>query len=370
MRMSLFTQRAGVLVAMAVCLVAAPVRPQSEAVESTAEAWEPQPPMPDDYDWIKLTSGEWLKGEIVSMIDDTLEFDSDKLDLLELDWEDVEEIRSAEVMQVLTTGREVKTGKLLLEGDRVLVLGEEAPFERSQVITITAGEPKEINYWAAKVTVGSNLRQGNSDLGESSARVRIHRLTARNRVRLDYLGNYNTALEEVTANNHRASLGWDKILTDRFFVLPVVGEYFRDPFQNISRRLTLGTGVGYDLIDTARVDWRLMGGPGYQETRFETVDPEGSASESTPVLFGSTVADVEITSAIDFNYEYRFQIVNEASGTYNHHMVTGLEFELTSRLDFDVTLIWDRIEDPRPDSDGGTPEPDDFQLILGLGLDL
>lgn len=343
--------------------------PQPGSDGDTAEDWQPQRPMPDEFDWIKLTSGEWLKGEIVSMIDEKLEFDSDKLDLLELDWEDVEEIRSAEVMQVMMTGREVKTGKLLLEGDRVFVLGEEAPFERSQVITIAAGEPKEINYWAAKVSVGSNLRQGNSDLGESSARVRVHRLTARNRVRFNYLGNYNTALEEVTANNHRASLGWDKILTDRFFVLPVVGEYFRDPFQNISRRLTLGAGVGYDLIDTGRVDWRLMGGPAYQETQFESVDPEGSASESTPALFGSTVADVEITSAIDFNYEYRFQIVNEVSGTYNHHMLAGLEFELTRRLDFDVSLIWDRIEDPRPDSDGNTPEPDDFQLILGLGLD-
>lgn len=325
--------------------------------------------MPDEFDWIQLTSGEWLKGEILSMVDDKLEFDSDKLDFLELKWTDIAEIRSAEVMQVMLKRRVVKTGKLLVEGDRVTVIGEDTPFERSQVITITAGEPKEINYWSAKVSFGSNLQRGNSDLSESTARVRIDRLSARNRIRLDYLGNYNTAVEEVTANNHRASTGWDKFLSDRFFLVPLFGEYYRDPFQNIARRLTLGAGLGYDLIDTGKVEWRIAGGPAYQETRFESVAPQSPASESTPAFVGSTFAEVEINDSIDFNYEYRFQLVNEVSGTYNHHMVTGFEFELTSRLDFDITLLWDRIENPRPDADGTIPESDDFQLVLGLGLD-
>ena len=46
------------------------------------------------FDWIELTSGEWLKGEIKSMQNDKLEFDSDKLGLLTLDWEDVRQVRA------------------------------------------------------------------------------------------------------------------------------------------------------------------------------------------------------------------------------------------------------------------------------------
>lgn len=41
-----------------------------------------------EYDWIKLKSNEWLKGDIVSMYEDKLEFDSDELDLQVIDWED------------------------------------------------------------------------------------------------------------------------------------------------------------------------------------------------------------------------------------------------------------------------------------------
>ena len=33
-----------------------------------------------------LTSNEWLKGKINGMYKDSLEFDSDKLDVLETDW--------------------------------------------------------------------------------------------------------------------------------------------------------------------------------------------------------------------------------------------------------------------------------------------
>ncbi|MEN8164305.1 MAG: hypothetical protein ABFS37_09260, partial [Acidobacteriota bacterium] len=29
-----------------------------------SESWKPDPPMPDKFDWVQMTSGEWLKGEI------------------------------------------------------------------------------------------------------------------------------------------------------------------------------------------------------------------------------------------------------------------------------------------------------------------
>lgn len=47
----------------------------------------------------------------------------------------------------------------------------------------------------------------------------------------------------------------------------------------------------------------------------------------------------------------------------------GLEFELTSLLDFDITLVWDRIQDPRENSDGTFTEQDDFRLTFGPGFD-
>jgi len=54
------------------------------------------PPLydPEGYDWIRLTSDEWLKGDIIVLRDDEIEFDSDEMDDQVFDWEDVAEIHS------------------------------------------------------------------------------------------------------------------------------------------------------------------------------------------------------------------------------------------------------------------------------------
>jgi len=56
--------------------------------------FSPPDPSPLQYDWIRLVSGEWRKGEIELMRSDRLEFESDELDSLKLDWENVAEVRT------------------------------------------------------------------------------------------------------------------------------------------------------------------------------------------------------------------------------------------------------------------------------------
>jgi hypothetical protein len=46
---------------------------------------------------------------------------------------------------------------------------------------------------------------------------------------------------------------------------------------------------------------------------------------------------------------------------------TGLVIDLVGDLDFNVSWIWDHIQDPRPLEDGTVPEQDDTRLVFGLG---
>jgi hypothetical protein len=68
--------------------------------QSPSQPFQPTPPPPDKFDWIQLTSDEWLKGEFIALYDDAVEFDSEELEELTLDWEDVRVIRTARVVQV------------------------------------------------------------------------------------------------------------------------------------------------------------------------------------------------------------------------------------------------------------------------------
>ena len=62
--------------------------------------WREMVPQAVEYDWIQLTSKEWLKGVFESLYDDKVEFDSDELDLVVLDWEDVEKVRGHSIHSV------------------------------------------------------------------------------------------------------------------------------------------------------------------------------------------------------------------------------------------------------------------------------
>jgi putative salt-induced outer membrane protein YdiY len=337
------------------------------AAEET-DGWKPPPPMPDEFDWVQMTSGEWLKGEIIAMYDEDLEFDSDEFDLQTLDWGDIKEIRSVRVCQVRFLDGTIKTGTILLDGDTLQILGEqESTHKRSQVLSITAGEPKESNYWAGKVGVGLNIRTGNTDQIDFNAKAGFIRRTPKSRVNIDYLGNFSENDGTDLADNQRFNMNWDRFISNRFYWTPVFAEVYRDPFQNIDNRWTLGIGLGFTIIDTSRVDWDINGGLAYQETTFNDVMPDENSKEDSPALSIGTKYSNELTGWMDFHLNYSFRIVNEDSGTYTHHLLTGFEFDLPGDLDFDVDWVWDYIQDPRQNADNSYPEKSDFRMMFSLG---
>jgi len=325
-----------------------------------------QPP-PDSFDWIQLKSGEWLKGELIALYDGKLEFDSDELNNLTFDWDDVRQVRTGRVVQVRFKDREPLTGKLLVDGTTVRILGTpDQQFDRTGLISITPGEPRERNYWSENATFGFNLRRGNSNQVEVNTLASARRRTVTSRVILDYVGNYNVTDETTVTNNQRAYGGLDWFVTSRLFVRPVTVEYFRDPFQNFADRWTIGGAVGYQLIDTSRVSWEINAGPAYQHTKFEDVLEGESDTESTLALAAGTTYTNELAKDIDYTLDYRMLLVKPEAGRYTHHFLTGLSFESIGPLDFDISFVWDRVQQPRPESSGAIPKKDDYRLILGL----
>ena len=335
--------------------------------EDPPAEWHPKSEFAGKFDWIQMTSDEWVKGKIVVMYDGDLEFDSDEFDTLILSWNKIKQIRTSQVMNVGLLRRRSVVGKLVLVEDKVIVYGDQVQeFDKRDVLTITAGAPKEINFWAMKIFAGVIVRTGNTDVREFNVHAEFQRRTIRNRIVLDFIVNENTTEGFEVSSNQRISAKWDTLVNDHFYVTPVFGEYFRDPFQNVGARYTVGVGLGYQLINSPKVEWSIGGGPAYQKTHFDSVTAGQDDTESTPALVVGTNADWDITKWLEFDGSYRIQLVNEASGTYNHHMVVSFETEITRLIEFDVTWIWDRIEDPRPDENDMTPESDDFRTIVGL----
>jgi len=161
---------------------------------------------------------------------------------------------------------------------------------------------------------GFNLRRGNSDQVEANTVTSARRRTVTTRVGLDYVGNYNLTDDISVTNNQRVNGAMDWFVTSRFFVRPVVAEYFRDPFQNFAHRWTGGVALGYQLVDTSRVSWEIKAGPAYQYTTFESVVEGESDHESTAALLAATTYTNEITGDLDYTMDYRLLVVKLEAG--------------------------------------------------------
>jgi putative salt-induced outer membrane protein YdiY len=354
----------------AMALLALSLLGRPAGAQESAEGWQPPPPMPDDFDWVQLTSLEWLKGEIISLYRDELMFDSDKLEIQSLDWEDIKAIRSGRPMEVSLENGIIAVGKIILDETTLRVEGDEdKQYARSAIVSITTKAPKEIHNWDMKVSVGGNYRRGNTQQVETTGKADFIRRTARRRVALSYLTTFNETDKQTAADSQRGSVVWNHYIRPRLYVTAASGEWFRDPFQNIASRWTIGGGLGYELIDSAKTSLNFSVGAAYQRTQFDDVAEDRPAASSTPALAGNTSYEYELTGWTDFAFDYQFFVVNEESGIYTHHLVTGIEIDITRLIDFDVTLIWDRIQAPQQASDGTFPNRDDFRLVLSLGFE-
>jgi len=348
---------------------------QASPETTPKSVWDTAIPPADEFDWVQTTSGEWLKGELKEMYSGSLSFDSDEFDLQNIDWDDVEQFRGAGEKRISIDGPgapETYVGKLVVTQDSVTIdtTDGKKEFPRDKLIAITQGAASEWDNWSAKIDLGLNFTRGNSTQTDLTAKLNIKRLTPENRFVVDYLGNVSENDNAQTVNNHRLNTFVDMFVAKVYFFRPVFAEYFKDPFQNIDYRVTVGIGAGYHLIDTPKTTWDVYGGPGYRRTRYVSVEPGDSEEVSTPALVLGTFYDTTLTKTVDFNGKYDISIVNKESGTFTQHAIATFEIELTSVLDFDVSFVWDRTQDPQVRSDGTTPKQDDFQLLLTLGVDI
>lgn len=334
-----------------------------------APVFPPDAPPDAAFDWVQLKSGEWLKGRIRALQDESLDFESEELEDQEIQWKDVRELRSGRPMVIEFRDRRMIRGPVAITPDEVRVGSDGAVTQpRTNLFGLTPGGERELDHWTAKVSAGLNVRTGNTEQTDFDARVDLRRRTPNTRLNLEYTGAFSHLEGVKSEDSHRVNALFDYWLSPRFFARLPFLEYFRDPFQNVAGRATAGAGIGYDLFHRPRFEWDLTTGPAFQQVWFDSV-PEGEddAKSAAAIVFG-THLEWEISKRIDLTADYRGQYTRREIGETTHHAEIRFEFELTKTLDLDFSAVWDRISHPKEAGNGVTPEPDDFRFITTVGL--
>jgi putative salt-induced outer membrane protein YdiY len=326
-------------------------------------------PPEDSFDWIQLNTGEWLKGRIKAMQDRQLEFFSEKLSDMTFDWKDIRQVRSPRTIDVLFVDGKRVSGAVTVTPEQVTV-GGATPYvlPRDQLQSLTPGGSKERDYWSLDLSLGLTLQAGNTKAVQYNAQIDLQRRTPATRLSLDYIGNISTVNDSENANNHRVNGEFDYWLSQRFYLVLPSAEYYKDPFQNLAHRVTLGGGIGYDLIDHPNLEWNITTGPAYQQAWFESSEPGEPTEKGTAALTFGSLFKWDITRRIKWTTQYRGQYTSREVGDTTHHAVSTLSVDLNKRLTLDVSGIWDRISNPKVGADLVQPKPDDFSLVVGLGV--
>ncbi len=328
-------------------------------------------PPEDGKDWIQLASGEWLKGELIGLFDDVVEFDSEILEELTIEWEDVAQIKSPRTYGVNVNGDSSLVGSLRFDGEQVYVVTETGAtsVNRQDLIGITASAERERDRWKTDITLGMNVRRGNAEFLEQNTLATAERLTPKSRAIVDYVGSFNETEGTRVANSHRVTATLDRFSNSRLFWRPLNIQYSRDEFQNIAHQATLSTGLGFEIKDTNKTDWQVYAAAGSNYLQRVSVEPGESRHTTSPSLTLGTDFDTDLTSWIEYLFSYRVTLLDEEAGKRQHHMVTTVSTDLIGDIDFDVSLIWDRTASPQPAADGSLPKKDDFRLNVGVGFD-
>ncbi|QDP02206.1 DUF481 domain-containing protein [Thalassotalea sp. PS06] len=332
-----------------------------------------RPTMPIRFDWVLLENGELLGGDLLSMYRDKVRFDSDELGLVELDFEDIRQIRSNDIMSIRLENNQIYEGQLLIDRTKVTFFNKpHLSFPRNELLSISPSRDSEDSIWSGNFGLGINFKTGNSERLDYTISLNIERLTALDRISLNYLGllarseDFETGETVQTEENQRVTFAYDWFYSRKiFFRIPDI-EYQEDKFKNIDLKTTLSLAAGLVILDHDDYFWRAYIGPSIQYTRFVEVEAGNPDSNTSGGLLIGTDLGYDFTEDITISAQYVGRSTSNESGRLIHHIETSLDIELIDDLDFQLKTIFDFIADPIPNELGEVPEKTDILLIFGV----
>jgi len=335
----------------------------------------------DTFDWVQMVSGEWIKGNMKRMRDDVLEFDSDKLDMLNLDFADISLVHSPQSNTYVFDNRISATGPAIITESTIIVQTDEGTktFPRSELESIVEGE-KEKDWWSMKLRFGLTLNRGNTDQLTYDINFNTRREDKLTLLDLNYNSTFGKTNGAQNVNRHLGEGLFQVFLGSRWWVTPAFGQLFNDRFQNIKFRATPAAGAGVHIVDEAKVQWDFQTGIGYQylnyldTTQLAAGDSNPQHDAFIPLMM---YWDFDITGDIDLTMSWLTNLVVTTIGNTNHTGRADLSIELTRVLDLDIAFLYLRTEQPGPPPPPANPgdpldpiDKNDYQLVVGISLEL
>jgi len=327
-------------------------------------------PCTGPWDWVHLSSGEWLRGEFKRMRKKRFSFRSTRMKTQTLDWKHVKAFCFPGNTRFILEDHTVMAGQGRLVDGLLTVSTDEitqtAP--REDIWAILPGLPRELNRWRSKLSVGLDAFTGNTDQQNFTASVEIDREDAGTHLDLDYRGSFGRTDGKQNVNRHRATGEFNVYFNRRVFAaLPFI-EYTSDHFQNLQHRVTPGASLGYKLFDSDSFEWDVQVGWAYQYTRFVSVQPDQALAESDSGPRFMANLDWDVWGDLTWKASHSTILLVLNFDQSNYHTQTSLVYDLTDLIYLEFSFWHDRTRQPQETQSGDFPKKDDFRYLVSVGV--
>jgi len=326
----------------------------------------------DTSDWIRTKSGEWLRGGVDWMRDDIMEFDSDEFGPLEIHMRDVAGVHAPDADTYVFDDRTSLHGRAMITAEHVIV-ETEAGVEvrpRETLWAIVEGGGRELDYWSTRLDLGLSANRGNSNQVDFNVGWQLVREDKRTLTELIYSLNLGRAEGEQTVARHIVGFRNKVWITEIFFVEPIVGHLLNDKFQDIRLRAAPAATVGVRFLNRPNTWWNVSTGPGYQYLNLYNPFVGVDDPQHDGLVRFATRARFDMTDDIYLLIFWGTNLTYTTVGNTNHTGTADLFMEITNIFNFNVSFLYLRTEEPPPRANGTFPVKNDFQLILGVALQL
>ena len=219
---------------------------------------------PAAADQVRIANGDRLTGTAVSLVGGTLTF-STAYGNVQVPWAEVVSLTVDQPVLVVVGANAPAPVTIAAGADGQATLQPGGAIPLAQIVSLARPQP------ALVVTGGANAgymtTSGNTDVnslrvdGDVLARATANRYTGSAAL----IRAKDNGIE--TARTWTTALKYDRFITSRMF-FNASTNLTSDPFRDLDLRTALGAGIGYQVLDTARVTLTSDAGLGYVNENF------------------------------------------------------------------------------------------------------
>ncbi len=215
-------------------------------------------------DFLYLDNGDRLTGDVVSIEDGVIQFQTPYAGVIDIDLSAVVEVTSEREIIVQQENGTMLEGRLeSRDGAQGLVQDEDwYPVTLGEItLAVPEVEPdselaelvpeEQPRRWSGTVESGLSMRSGNTDTTDYTFNTTLKRAGTRDVLTLNFAAAYGEAQDVINTRRYRGSVKWQFYPRERlFWYTTASGE--RDDGRKLDYRAVAGLGIGYDFIESEK----------------------------------------------------------------------------------------------------------------------